>query len=152
MGILSQKDMQTGFSLIECVVVLCIMALVLWVSVPALGNIYEKQLVEQQTRLIEEQLVWLRSEAQEKECRASFRVINKGQYALSVIDGDGSQTKEYSLMHHRLSLESNAQDGTIEFSKEKTSFEKCRVIIKGKYQSRHIVVSNLGRIRVEEGA
>ena len=51
--ITGQKRYRHAFTLIELVIVLGIISLVLVVTVPRLGGIYDRVLVEEQTRIVE---------------------------------------------------------------------------------------------------
>lgn len=150
METIAQKRNRQAFTLVECLVVLAIIAIVLWVGVPALGKIYEQQLLEQQTRLLEEELIWLRSEAKRTSIPASFKVIDQHTYRLTIGVGETSESTTHTLIHKRLSLTCNATEGTVLFSPAKTAFTKCTITVRGKYAMRKVVVSDFGRVKVSD--
>ena len=118
----SPSARRRAFTLIELVVVLGILSLLLVVTVPRVGALYDRQLVEQQVRLLEKDLIWLRAEAQRSGEKASF-VRCEGGYRLTVRDANGEQTQT-------------------------KAFDKCTLTVRCGEQARTLVVSNLGRIRV----
>lgn len=86
----SPSARRRAFTLIELVVVLGILSLLLVVTVPRVGALYDRQLVEQQVRLLEKDLIWLRAEAQRSGEKASFARC-EGGYRLTVRDANGEQ-------------------------------------------------------------
>ena len=136
-----------AFTLLELVVVLAIMALVLTVTVPSVGALYDRQLVEQQARVLEQDLMWLRSEAQRSGKSTTFERKASG-YTLTVETTEGSQVQRKTLVSGRVKLSANSLSGEITFAPRGTAFEKCTLTVRVGKQARTVIVSNLGRVRV----
>ena len=146
-GIFAQSADRRAFTLIELVVVLGILSLLLVVAVPRVGALYDRQLVEQQVRLLEKDLIWLRAEAQRSGENASF-ARSSGGYSLTVRDADGTHTQTKTLVSERMRLQTSSLDGGIVFEPRGTAYVKCTLTLRCGEQARTLVVSNLGRIRV----
>lgn len=127
--------------------VLAILSLLLIVTVPQIGSLYDRQLVEQQTRLLEKDLIWLRSEAQRTGEKTAFARYENG-YSLTVRDADGEHIQTKKLVSDRMQLQTSSLSGKIVFEPRGTAYDKCTVTLRCGEQSRAVVVSNLGRIRV----
>lgn len=143
----SPSARRRAFTLIELVVVVGILSLLLVVTVPRVGALYDRQLVEQQVRLLEKDLIWLRAEAQRSGEKASFARC-EGGYRLTVRDANGEQMQTKALVSERLRLQANSLTGQIVFEPRGTAYDKCTLTVRCGEQARTIVVSNLGRIRV----
>lgn len=147
-GTIGRKRHRPAFTLIELVVVLAICGLLLVVTVPRIGALYDRQLVEQQARLLENDLVWLRSEARRSGENASFRRQGSDGYSLTVQGEDGVRSEMRTLVSPRLQLSTTSTGGQIIFQPRGTAYEKCTVTLRCGEQARTVVVNNLGRIRV----
>ena len=91
--ITGQKRYRHAFTLIELVIVLGIISLVLVVTVPRLGGIYDRVLVEEQTRIVEQDLLWLRSEARRTGVATVFRCNGANGYTMTVVENDESKAE-----------------------------------------------------------
>lgn len=147
-GIFGQNRHRNAFTLIELVVVLAICGLLLAVTVPRLGALYDRQLVEQQARLLERDLIWLRSEARRSGENAAFKRQGSTSYSLTVQGEDGSRSEMRALVSDRLRLSATSTGGQIVFRPRGTAYEKCTVTLRCGEAVRTVVVNNLGRIRV----
>lgn len=145
------KKYRHAFTLIELVMVLGIISVVLVVTVPRLGAIYDRVLVEEQTRIVEQDLLWLRSEARRTGAAAIFQSGVGEGYNLTVVDNKESKTEHRAFVSERVSMSSNARYGVVIFQARGTAFEKCTLTISAGKEKRTIVVNNLGRIRVGRG-
>ena len=114
----SPSARRRAFTLIELVVVLGILSLLLVVTVPRVGALYDRQL----------------------RC--------EGGYRLTVRDANGEQTQIKALVSERLRLQANSLTGQIVFEPRGTAYDKCTLTVRCGEQARTLVVSNLGRIRV----
>lgn len=141
---IAQKNGRHAFNLIELVVVLAIMALLLMVVVPRVGALYDRQLVVQQARLLEEDLLWLRSEAQRTGEKTVFQREDSGGYSLSV----GTRRETRVLISARMTLSASSRGGRIVFEPRGTAFDKCTLTLHCGQQTRTVVVNNVGRVRV----
>lgn len=145
------KKYRHAFTLIELVMVLGIISVALVVTVPRLGAIYDRVLVEEQTRIVEQDLLWLRSEARRTGAAAIFQSGVGEGYNLTVVDNKESKTEHRAFVSERVSMSSNARYGVVIFQARGTAFEKCTLTISAGKEKRTIVVNNLGRIRVGRG-
>lgn len=141
------QNKHRAFTLLELVVVLAIVSLLLVVAVPKVGVLYDRQIVEQQARLLEKDLIWLRSEAQRSGSKASFKRQSDG-YTLTVQDADGKHVQTKALVSRRVRLSTNSLTGAITFEPRGTAYEKCTLTVRCGKQARTVIVSNLGRVRV----
>ncbi len=140
-----QRKPRHAFTLIELVVVLAISGLMLVVVVPRVGALYDRQLLEQQTRLLEEELLWLRSETQVRGVVSSLQLDGDGGYRLQV----QRQVEQRTLVSSRMRIEASSRAGRIAFSPPcSTAFEKCTLTLRLGEQTRTVAVSDLGRVRV----
>lgn len=149
--IIVQKKYRRAFTLIELLVVLIIISVMLVFAVPRLGALYDRQLVEQQIRLIEKDLLWLRSEARRTGAAAMMQSGVEGGYRLTVVVGGETKSEQRTLVSERLQLSTNARYGQVVFQPQGTAFEKCTLTIRSGKEVRTVVVNNLGRIRVGRG-
>ena len=149
--ITGQKRYRHAFTFIELVIVLGIISLVLVVTVPRLGGIYDRVLVEEQTRIVEQDLLWLRSEARRTGVATVFRCNGANGYTMTVVENDESKAENRPFVSERVSMSSNARYGLVVFQARGTAFEKCTLTFSAGKEKRIIVVNNLGRIRVGRG-
>lgn len=143
-AIIARRKPRRAFTLIELVVVLAIIGVLLMVVVPRVGAIYDRQLVEQQARVLEQELLWLRSEARSSGEKATFKRENSSSYTLSA----AGTTERRELVSERMTLSASALGGQIIFEPRGTAFDKCTLTLRCGTQTRTVVVSNLGHIRV----
>lgn len=143
-AIIARRKPRRAFTLIELVVVLAIIGVLLMVVVPRVGAIYDRQLVEQQARVLEQELLWLRSEARSSGERATFKRENSSSYTLSA----AGKTERRELVSEHMTLSASALGGQIIFEPRGTAFDKCTLTLRCGTQTRTVVVSNLGHIRV----
>lgn len=143
-AIIARRKPRRAFTLIELVVVLAIIGVLLMVVVPRVGVIYDRQLVEQQARVLEQELLWLRSEARSSGEKATFKRENSSSYTLSA----AGKTERRELVSERVTLSASALGGQIIFEPRGTAFDKCTLTLRCGTQTRTVVVSNLGHIRV----
>lgn len=148
---IAPKKHRRGFTLIECIVVLAVISLVLIVTVPRLGIIYDRQLVEQQVRLVESDLLWLRSEAARTGGPTIMQCGVGEGYTLTILENEEAKTETRALVSKRLTMSTNARYGQVIFQPRGTAFEKCTIRIQSGEVVRTVVVNNLGRIRVGRG-
>lgn len=139
-----RRKPRRAFTLIELVVVLAIIAVLLLVVVPRVGALYDRQLVEQQAHLLEQELLWLRSEARSSGEKATFKREDKSSYSLSA----AGKTERRELVSARMTLSASALGGQIIFEPRGTAYDKCTLTLRCGKQTRTVVVSNLGHIRV----
>lgn len=143
-AIIVRRKPRRAFTLIELVVVLAIIGVLLMVVVPRVGAIYDRQLVEQQAHLLEQELLWLRSEARSSGEQATFKRENSSSYSLSA----AGETERRELISARMTLTASALGGQIIFEPRGTAYDKCTLTLRCGQQTRTVVVSNLGHIRV----
>lgn len=143
-GAIARRKVRRAFTLIELVVVLAIMALLLMVVVPRVGALYDRQLVEQQARLLEQELLWLRGEAQRCGEKTIFQREGSDSYSLSV---DGARETR-TLVSARMTLSASSRGGRIIFEPRGTAYDKCTLTLRCGKQTRTVAVNNLGRVRV----
>lgn len=140
-----------AFTLIELVIALGIISIVLVVTVPRLGSVYDRVLVEEQTRMVEQDLLWLRSEARRTGAATIFQSGSEKVYRLTIFENNENKVEQRGFVSDRITMSSNARYGVIIFQARGTAFEKCTLTIRAGKEVRTIVVNNLGRIRVGRG-
>lgn len=150
-AIIVPKKYRHAFTLIELILVLGIISVVLVVTVPRLGNAYDRVLVEEQTRIVEQDLLWLRSEARRTGAATVFKSGVGNGYNLTVVENSESKVEHRLLISERVAIASNARYGLVIFQARGTAFEKCTLTICAGKEKRTVVVNNLGRIRVGRG-
>lgn len=143
-GAIARRKVRRAFTLIELVVVLAIMALLLMVVVPRVGALYDRQLVEQQARLLEQELLWLRGEAQRCGEKTILQREDSDSYSLSVNGAREMRT----LVSTRMTLSASSRGGRIIFEPRGTAYDKCTLTLRCGKQTRTVAVNNLGRVRV----
>lgn len=144
-GIFAQREPRRAFTLIELVMVLAISGLLLVVVVPRIGALYDRQLLEQQARLLEEELLWLRGETQVRGIVTSLQLDGDDGYRLQV----QRRVEQRDLVSSRMRIEASSRAGRIAFSPPRsTAFEKCTLTLHLGEQTRTVAVSDLGRVRV----
>lgn len=144
---LRPKNHRSGFSLLELVVALFMMATLLAVVVPRMQTIYEGELIEQQVRILEEDLRLLRSEAKNTGEDAIFRV-QEGGYTLTTKKEGAVKSETRTLVSPGIHIRTSSYDGQIIFKPRGTAYDKCSVILTLGGAERTVVVNSLGRIRV----
>ena len=140
-----------AFTLIELLVVLIIMSLLLVVTVPKIGAIYDRQLVEQQAEIIEKEMIWLHSEAQHTGKSTFFKCVDAQSYALTVEQPMGVQSDTRTVVNKRIHLRMNTTSQQIVFHPTGGVFDKGTLTIQCGKEVRTISVNNFGRIRVGRG-
>lgn len=150
-AIIEPRKYRPAFTLIELIMVLGILSVVLVVTVPRLGNAYDRVLVEEQTRIVEQDLLWLRSEARRTGAATVFQSGIGNGYNLTVVENGESKVEHRAFVSDRVTMSSNARYGLVIFQARGTAFEKCTLTMTAGKEKRTVVVNNLGRIRVGRG-
>lgn len=135
-----------GFTMMELVVVLAILALMLIMLVPRVQLLYEEQLLGQQARLLEKELIEVRAMARRSGEVASLSLKDAQHYT---IQSGEKVLREEALLHPSLSLSVEGMRQMIRFRPKGTSYDKTTLELTSKHGGvRHVVVNNLGRIKV----
>lgn len=151
--VIRPKRQQTGFTLAELVVVLAIAGLLLSLTLPRVGALYDDVLLSRQAHILEKDLLWLRAQARLKGVTATCRRTDDSHYSLTLApDAEGSiQSAKRALISPRLHLSVSASKDQVVFQPRGTAYDKCTFILTSGRSSRQVVVSNLGRVRVAGG-
>lgn len=148
--VIALKKIPAGFTLLELVVVLAISALLLAVTVPRAGALYDDVLLSRQSHALEKDLLWLRGQARTKGLPGTFRVTDDSHYALTLGSGADAQTETRPLMSRRLRLSAGSIDQEIIFQPRGTSYTKCTLTLHAGSHHRSVIVSDFGRVRVSK--
>ncbi|MDO4281085.1 MAG: type II secretion system protein [Peptococcaceae bacterium] len=147
-GITWRRKYLRAFTFVELVVVLAIIGLVLVAVVPRITASQDRRILEEQTRLVESELIWLRSEARRSGLGAAFIREDARSYKLQIGVTGGYDSETRTLVSDRVQLSINTGNRRIIFHTNGTVYEKGTITLKCGNQGRTLVINNMGQIRV----